>query len=56
VSFGFLLLLNNCGRKRCWILALSTEKLPTAIVAYIMRIWAVGSNTLGAPIGEDPFK
>jgi hypothetical protein len=42
---------------RCWILALSTEKLATAIVAYIMRtIWAVGSNTLGAPIGEDPFK
>jgi hypothetical protein len=39
------------------MLALSTEKLATAIVAYIMRtIWAVGSNTLGATIGEDPFK
>jgi hypothetical protein len=42
---------------RCWILALSAEKLATAIVAYIMRtIWAVGSYTLGATIGEDPFK
>ena len=42
---------------RCWILGLSTEKLATAIVAYIMRtIWAVASNTLRAPIGEDPFK